>query len=497
MTYVARVRLDAFGAGGRAALEALAEALGPDRAAWVVGGAVRDARVGAGVRDLDLAVPMGAVALARELGDRLGAAFLILDETRGAARIVGAAGYAWQGPQVDIADFRAPDLAGDLRGRDFTINALAVGVQDLARAGEAGIEDPTGGLGDLRGRVVRLCAPRSLEDDPVRVLRAARLAIMPGWTLDAAVGPAAQRAASGLSRVSAERVRDEILRIFAEPVSAAGLRLLDQWGALALVLPERGAMKATAQPEPHHFDVWEHSLRAVEGADLLASRPRELEPWGDAFAAHLAEPLGDGATRREALKLAALLHDVAKPETRTVESGRVRFLGHDVLGAQHVLAIAGRMRLSGRLASVLERLVRHHLRPMHLAMAGEVTRRARYRLFRDLGDDALDLLLLALADSAALKGDSPFSVWEGPDGRIVRELMAGHAEEAAALSSPPLLDGREAMEALGLGPGPELGRLLGHLREAQAVGVVATREAAIAYLKRLRAGPLDTPEPAP
>jgi len=331
----------------------------------------------------------------------------------------------------------------------------------------------------------------------VRVLRAARLAIMPGWTLDAAVGPAARRAASGLARVSAERVRDEILRILAEPVSATGLRLLDEWGALALVLPERGAMKATAQPEPHHFDVWEHSLRAVEGADLLASRARELEPWGEAFAAHLAESLGDGATRSEALKLASLLHDVAKPETRTVESGRERFLGHDVLGAERALAIGGRLRFSRRLASAVERLVRHHLRPMHLAMAGEVTRRARYRFFRDLGDDAPGLLLLALADTAALRGDSPFRVWEGPHGRLVRELMAGHVEEAAALSSPPLLDGHEAMEALGLGPGPELGRLLGRLREAQAVGAVATREAAIAYLKRLRAGKLDTPERAP
>ena len=493
----ARITLDALGQGARELLRALDEILGAGRPAWLVGGAVRDALSGATVRDLDVAVPSGAIGLARELANRLGAAYFVLDEKRGAARLTRGGGHAWHGPQVDVADFRAPDLAGDLGGRDFTVNALAVPAGQLARSGEAAVEDPTGGLHDLGARLVRLCSPRSLEDDPVRVLRAARLAMGPGWTLGQEIEEAATRAAPGLSGVSAERVRDELLGIFGEPASAAGLRFLDGWGALAVVLPERNAMKETAQSEPHRFDVWEHSLRAVEGADLLGARASELEPWGDSFAAHLDEVLGDGATRREALKLAALLHDIAKPETRTVADGRTRFLGHDVRGAERVGEIAARWRLSGRLASVLERLVRHHLRPMHLAMAGEVTRRARYRFFRDLGDEALDVLLLALADAAALRGDSPVSIWEGEGGRVVRELMAGHADEARAITAPPLLDGREVMQALGLGPGPELGRLLALLREAQAVGAVSTREAAVAYLRRLRPGNLDTPEAVP
>jgi putative nucleotidyltransferase with HDIG domain len=493
----ARVRLDAFGTGARAALDAVARALGSAQEAWVVGGAVRDALAGGTARDLDIAVQAGAIGLARVVGDRLGAALYVLDEARGAARVAGGPGHAWQGPQVDFADFRAPGLGGDLRGRDFTVNALAAPVRQLAATGEADVEDPTGGLGDLQTRLVRLCAPRSLEEDPVRVLRAAGLGAQPGWSLDPAIEGAALRAAPGLSGISAERVRDEILAILAGPASAAGLRLLDRWGGLEVLLPESEAMKATAQSEPHCFDVWEHSLRAVEGADLLASRARELEPWGESLAGHLGEPLGDGATRREALKLAGLLHDVAKPETRSVEGGRTRFLGHDTLGAERVIAIAERLRLSGRLASVLERLVRHHLRPMHLAQSGGVSRRARFRFFRDLGDDARDLLLLALADAAALHGDSPLAVWDGPDGRMVRELMAGHAEEAAALSVPPLLDGREAMEALGLPPGPELGRLLRLLREAQAVGTVTTREAALTYLRQMRDLPLDTSEPGP
>ena len=497
MTARARVRLDAFGAGARSALEALARLLGPERPAFLVGGAVRDALTGGGPEDLDIAVPSGGIGLAREMADLLGAAFHVLDEARGAGRITRGPQHAWKGPQVDIADFRAPYLVEDLRGRDFTVNALAVGVVPLVADGEADVEDPTGGRDDLGSRTLRLCAPRSLEDDPVRVLRSARFGTEPGWRLDPALETAALRAAPSLSRVSAERVRDEILAMLSGPASAAGLRVLDRWAALEVLLPERSAMKATAQSEPHRFDVWEHSLRAVEGADLLVARVGELEPWGAALASHLGEPLGDGATRREALKLAALLHDVAKPETRSVEGGRTRFLGHDTLGAERVIAIAARLRLSGKMAAVIERLVRHHLRPMHLAQSGGVSRRARFRFFRDLGDDAHDLLLLALADAAALRGDSPLDVWRGPDGRIVRELMAGHADETAALSAPPLLDGREAMEALGLQQGPEIGRLLRLLREAQAVGAVTTRGAALAYLRRMRDHPLDTFEPSP
>jgi poly(A) polymerase len=256
-------------------------------------------------------------------------------------------------------------------------------------------------------------------------------------------------------------------------------------------------MQATTQSLPHHFDVWEHSLRAVEAADLLVGQVQELLPRSDGLLEHLGEALGDGATRREALKLAALLHDVAKPETRTVDAGRTRFIGHDAVGAQRVVAIAGRLRLSGRMTAVLERLVRHHLRPMHLAQSGGVSRRARFRFFRDLGDDARDLVLLALADAAALRADPPLRVWEGPDGRILRELMAGHAEEIAALSAPLLLDGLQAMAALEMPPGPEIGRLLRLLREAQAAGAVTTREAALGYIRRMRDQPLDTSEPAP
>jgi poly(A) polymerase len=171
----------------------------------------------------------------------------------------------------------------------------------------------------------------------------------------------------------------------------------------------------------------------------------------------------------------------------------VRFIGHDVAGAARVAGIGERWRLSRRATGVLERLVRHHLRPMHLALAGPITRRARHRFFRDLGEDAPDLLLLALADAAGLRGDDPLVVWAGEGGRVLRELMAGAAEERALAAAPPLVTGEDVMAAFALAPGPEVGRLLARAREAQALGLVATREEALSLLAR--DGPLlDTPE---
>lgn len=452
---------------------------GPDEPIWLVGGVLRELLSGERPKDLDLAVERNALALGRLVATRLGATFVLLDEARGACRIVGR-------PQIDLVDLRAPTIEQDLRARDFTVNALAVSVSPLIHDGSAPVLDPTGGRLDLAARRVRLAGPRALDDDPVRVLRAVRLSIREGWAMSTEVEAAARAAAPGLTRVAAERVRDELVGLLADARAGLGLRLLDRLGAMAVILPESIPMRATSQPWPHHFDVWEHSLRTVEAADALTARPDGLEPWSEPLAAHLAEPLGGATTRAETLKIAALLHDIAKPETRSEVDGRVRFFGHDVLGAERAFTVAGRLRLGRRASTVVERLVRSHLRPMHLAQAGEITRRARYRFFRDLGDDAQDLLLLALADGAGLDGASPFVVWRGPGGAIVRELMAGVAEDRVSAERAPLLRGDDVMRSFGIASGPEVGRLLALSREAEALGLVSTRAEALDYLAQQR-----------
>jgi putative nucleotidyltransferase with HDIG domain len=300
-----------------------------------------------------------------------------------------------------------------------------------------------------------------------------------------------------LPGMAPERVREELVRLLRLPRASRGVRELDRLGLLEAIVPEIGPMNSTSQPKPHRFSVWEHSLRTVEAVDLLLAKLSSLSPYAEELAAYVAEPLGDGLTRSATLKLAGLLHDVAKPQTRRVVEGRVRFIGHDVEGARTARAIGQRLRLSGRAVDVLERLVRHHLRPMHLGQVAEITRRARYRFFRDLGAEARDLLLLTLADAAAVRGESPLDIWRGPGGRLVADLLRGWEEDRVQAAAPPFVRGEDVMAAFGIPPGPEVGRLLALAREAQDLGVVTTREEALAHLRRVRQTPdrgLDTQE---
>jgi putative nucleotidyltransferase with HDIG domain len=482
-----RVGLPRFSPAQAAVLRAVADEIGPG-SAFLVGGAVRDVLLGRRFHDLDVTVSSGACALARRVAERAGGAYVELDAERGAARAVLPADSAQV--HLDVTDLRGPTLDEDLARRDFTINAIAVPVGPLARDGAAGAVDPRGGLDDLARRRLRLAGPDSIADDPVRALRGIRLEAQLRFRLDPRAVREIRREAPALARIAAERITQELLEILRLTAAAPAFRRADRLGVLAAVLPEAAAMRGVSQPAPHRFDVLEHSLRAVAATDRLVAEIARLAPWGEVLAEHLAESLGGGFSRREVLKLAALLHDVSKPETRAVVDGRIRFFGHDILGARRVQAIGERLRLPARAIRVLETLVRYHLRLMHLEQAGAVTRRARYRFFRDVGDDARDLLLLTLVDAAAVNGASPLAVWRRST--LARELMAGWREDSAAQAEPPLLHGEDVMEAFGLAPGPEVGRLLGLAREAQHLGLVATRDEALAYLRSAR-----EPDPLP
>jgi len=452
---------------------------------FLVGGTVRDGLLGGPSVDLDVALPDGALALAASLAARLDGVVVPLDPERGVVRVLV------RGHHLDLANFRAPTLPDDLRARDFTVNALGVSLRDLLRHGRAPVADPTGGLADLRARRLRLTSEQALVEDPVRGLRGVRLEGALGLALVPSTRRLVRAHAAALAGVSAERVRDELLAIFGQARAARAVRRMDGLGLLAVVLPEVESMRGTAQPEPHRFAVLEHSLRALAAADRLLARLAGLAPFGEELAGHVGEELAGGIDRAQTLKLAALLHDVAKPETRRAIRGRIRFFEHDVIGAERVRGIGERLRLPGRVIDTLARLVRHHLRPMHLAQAGVVTRRARYRFFRDLGEEARDLLLLALADGAAVRGESPFATWRRSP--LVRDLFAGWREEQAARAEPPLLRGEDVMRHVGIGPGPVVGQLLARVREAQALGLVGTRAEALAWLRERAAGrSLDT-----
>ena len=472
---------------------------------YLVGGSLRDLLLDRPLADLDLAMPGDAPAFARTLAERLGGHFILLDAERGVARVA-----LDDGPvrHIDVATIQGGGIEADLALRDFTIDALAAPLGPLAAGEPAEVIDPHGGLRDLKRGELRLVSEQALLDDPLRLLRAVRLATQLELRIEPATADAVRRHAAHIGEAAAERQRDELVRCLSTPRAASasgGLRLLDGLGLLDLLLPEVAAGRGVEQPKEHYWDVLDHAFETVAALDAMvpAEPPRErragelwrsvwetLAVWDeDAVAglhAYLAEEMTEGRPRSTLLKLAGLLHDVAKPETRAPdETGRIRFFGHAERGAETARRIMERFRFSRRETDLVATMVEEHLRPTQLGPPGELpTRRALFRFFRDTGEAAEGTLLLSLADALAARGPRmPLDAWRGHVAYVGHILVCRHMDEGIA-RPVRLLTGDEIMAELGLGPGPEVGRLLSALEDAQGSGELSTRDEALAFVRR-------------
>ncbi|GAB4535154.1 MAG: CCA tRNA nucleotidyltransferase [Anaerolineales bacterium] len=465
---------------------------------YLVGGAVRDALRGRTSHDLDFVVQGNARTMARQVGDALEAAYYPLHDDFDAGRVVlqDVDGRL----VIDFIGLHPDGLEADLRARDFTLNAIAVDVRNPQQ-----LLDPLGGAADLRRGILRVCSPASLRNDPVRILRAVRMAV----NMDLQIAPETRRliqdALPGLPRVSIERVRSEILRILGGARPAVALRTLDVLGVLPAIFPETTALKGVVQSPPHIYPVWEHTLDVVARLDavlnvlgtgeqarssadnlVLGHVSLRLGRYREHITHHLAAELTPDISRRALLFFAALYHDSAKPLTRSQdEDGRIRFFGHDAQGADLVSARAHAMHMSSDEISILKRIVANHMRPLLLGQGAESPGdRAVYRFFRDAGDAGVDVCLLSLADFLGTYGAGvPQDAW-AHHVDTVRILLDGWwARPERVVLPTPLLNGHDIIEIFGLSPGPQIGALLEALREAQAGGEVSDRAQALAFLQ--------------
>jgi poly(A) polymerase len=456
-----------------AALAAARAALGGARV-WIVGGTLRDELLGRPTDDVDLAVEGDPRETARSFARAAGGAAFPLSEVWGAWRVLGP-GRAWH---ADLLALQGGSPEEDLARRDFTVNALA---RPLA-GGE--LIDPYGGARDAAARRLRMVAPRAFDDDPVRVMRLARLACELALDVDAATQSAARVRASRLSTAAQERVFAELKRIVTAPAALEGLALMERLGATDAVLPELAALRGIEQSAYHHLDVYEHTLAVLAATIELERDPSPLGAQAEPVRALLDEPLADELTRGGALRFAALLHDAAKPATRGEMAGRVTFMGHDSAGAALAHAVLTRLRASERLAAHVAALTRHHLRLGFLVHERPLPRRTVYRYLHACEPVEVDVTVLSVADRLATRGrkaDKAIAIHLD----LARELLGEALEWRAARAAPPLVRGDELARELGLDPGPEIGRLLEAVDEARFAGEVASREEAIALARRV------------
>jgi putative nucleotidyltransferase with HDIG domain len=493
-------------------LESLREFSTPQRPVYLVGGAMRDWLLNRVVHDLDFVLPGATRQLAQEIARRFNGALYILDEERQTTRVVLdeanlPGGRAGEHLVLDFASYRAADLEADLFDRDFSINAMAVDVAYPER-----LIDPTGGLNDLRARRLRACAPTSLSHDPVRVLRAVRQALALNFHIEPGTLQQMRAAVGLLPQISAERLRDELMKILDGPKVALALRILSQISALPFLLPELEGLRGVTQSAPHTEDVWEHTLRVVEHLEqllgALVGQYREESPadltvgsavlwlgrFRERFTTHFEQVLVPERTLRSIMLLAALYHDIDKPASRQVmPEGKIRFLGHPEKGAETVAERARQLALSTHEITRLESTVRQHMRIHFMAdrlLEGKETtpsRRTIYRFFRDVGSGGVELCLLSLADTWGTYGVTlPQEVWRA-ELEACRSLLEAYWEKTAEVVSPPrLLSGDDLIQLFGMKPGKEIGRILDAIREAQAAGEITSREQALAFTRQWR-----------
>lgn len=476
MTDPATVTQRLFAAEPVRLLSAAFAAAGID--AWLVGGVVRDALLGRPLSDVDLAVGGDAERAAAVAARALGGPRFALSEEFGAWRVLSRDRAA----AADVSPLQGETIEQDLARRDFALNAVAVPL-----AGGDPI-DPFGGLDDAAAGVLRVLGERAYADDPLRALRLVRLAAELGMAPDAETERLTAAVAPRLAEPSGERVFGELRRLLVAPGVLDGIELARRLGVLAAVLPEIAALEGVEQSHYHHLDVYGHTLAVLERQiELLA--PGGLEELfaaeAPALRALLAKPLADGLTRADALRLGALFHDVAKPQTRGVrDDGRITFVGHDAAGQRLVGAVFRRLRTSERLRAHVGALARHHLALGFLVHERPLDRAATYRYLSRCDPVEVDVSLLSCADRLATRG------------RKAERAIAAHLEVARELIGPalrwhadgpprPPLRGDELARALGIEPGPELGRLLARLSEAVYTGEATTPDEALALARGL------------
>jgi poly(A) polymerase len=443
--------------------------------AWLVGGAVRDRLLGRPTADYDVAVSGDAQAVARQLARAVSGHPFELSEGFGAWRVV-AREERWN---VDLLPLAGETIEADLARRDLTVNAMAQPLPD----GE--LIDPFGGARDLAERRLRMVTPEAFAQDPLRALRLVRLVSELGFETDPDTAARAAAAASGLAAMAPERVFTELKRIIASERALTGLRLMDELKITAVLLPELDALHAVEQSAYHHLDVYEHTLGVLAQAIELERDPELLlGAHAPAVEEYLSGVLANELTRWQALRLGALLHDIAKPRTRRVSAeGRVTFLGHDALGAEEARSILVRLRSSERLADHVAALTRHHLRLGFLVHEAPLTRRGVYRYLRDCAPVQVDVTVLSIADRLATRGvGSDAAVASHLE--LARQLLGDALAWAAAPPRAPIR-GDELAAALGMTPGPELGAILADLEEAAFAGEVDSPRAAVSHAREL------------
>ena len=416
---------------------------------YLVGGSVRDLLLNQSITDFDFAFADDAIAFAKAFADKIGAAFVKLDEQPPTARIV----IRETRFTLDFVGFRAETLEADLRLRDLTINAMALDLSSLLTKPEVNLIDPCGGFSDLEGRTLCFPSEEVVIDDPLRLLRVYRFSAQLGFEISEATIDLIRRHRNRLPQVSTERIRDELIKILNVKNATVYLRRMDETRLLSQIMPEIEKVRGLYQ------DALDRSLRALEMFEAKPM-PDRLQPYQPQIEAYLHEQLTHDLPRRQILKLALLLRQG---------------------GTATAVQTANRLRLGRKAAQLMHSLVENHLHLMDsMDGNGQIARRSMIRFLRDAEDDWLGVLLISYANIRAFgknirRTDAPPIV----EAALKQIADFYYNEIGPIMKRGRLITGDDILRTFGVTPGVKIGRILQHIEDLQLEGEIRTPEEAL------------------
>jgi poly(A) polymerase len=464
------------------------------QAIYLVGGAIRDLLLGRPLgKDFDFVIHGETEGLAKEVAREMGGHAFSLDEVFGTWRVILK--KKKKKTELDFSALQGKDIIEDLRQRDFTVNSLAIDLEELALPGNPRVIDPLDGLEDLKRKILRANSEESLRQDPLRMLRAFRFASTLKFSVEEKTLKMIHRDRELVRRSAGERIRTEFFMALGEEEAGSFLQKLYQSGLLAEIFPEVRGWENLKMGTDRALSLLDHALRTTEAGEFILLHLEEFFPsFFEILKNHFSQNEEEGISRRALFKFTAFFHDSGKATTASQdgETGASRFLDHDRAGEKINIAIGRRLRLSRRSLRIISELTRQHMRMHSLVKAQEVTGRAKYRFFQDLGKEGIDLAILAFSNALAW-GGSPLR-WPLPPGmseeakkiqKITEILVCYYLEEFTRCPSKPLLTGKQIMKTLDIPQGKLVGSLLNKLREAEISGEVRTRTEALQFLKKI------------
>jgi tRNA nucleotidyltransferase/poly(A) polymerase len=436
---------------------------------YLVGGAVRDVLMGiAPEKDFDFVMGNNLIKSARLFSRIFEGSFFPLSSDPPNYRVVLL--HTNQRIEVDFSGFRGDDLCHDLTNRDFTVNAIALEVGDLYREGEIKLYDPLGGEHDLQTRVLRLASPCAFDQDPLRILRAVRIAKERNLHIDTETREAIYRQRNRLCSVSAERIRSEFFKILSFSDAPESLKLLDELGLLSILIPETEALKEKSL-DPSGLSLWQHSLEVVSWCEWSLVNLEKIFPHSPEYIkSYLEEKLEEDVDRKSLLKLAGFLHD----------------RGEVFPGAKAMTVadnIARRLKLGKQTGRTLRKMVKYYNQALSLRKMEKPPSRVFFQFFQNVDSEGLAVLLLAWAEYIACAPER----FTRPEDIALRnflgDLVHYYVNEYPLIK--PLLSGQEIIERFGLQEGKVVGELLNQVACAEAQGLLASSREAVLFIEDL------------